>query len=702
MGWQVVYFGRIPEYRWTSCTIYDDLGSTARTSRISFLFGGGEVATERRLSELLSEFARTLLTDFPIQGILDHLIVRIAEVLPIGSAGITLISDSGEARHVAASDEDALRYVRLQTELDDGPCLTAHRTGLPVVVSDLGADHRFPEFCRRGLEEGLSAVFSFPLQVENHRLGALDLYRETAGPMDDEAMGTAQTLADVTTAYLLNAEARAGLEDSARRAEHNALHDPLTGLANRSLFVQRLDHAMLRSRRSEKLVAVFFADLDQFKAVNDAFGHHVGDELLVAVAERIGGLMRPGDTLARLSGDEFAILCEDLDDASAVEPLAARISAALAEPFALSGSEITVTASVGIAFAGLGEDVPERVLEEADAAMYQVKRRGGGRHAVIDLREQRSVNHRARLNRDLRGALRREELSVHYQPIVATSTRRLVGAEALIRWTHPAYGSVDPAVFIPLAEQSGLVIEIGRGLFERACVDAVRWHDTNLLPGFGISVNVSVRQLMATGYVASVASVLRDTGIDPGTVTLELTESALVHDEARALSVVRALKRLGVSVAVDDFGTGQSSLSRLKQFPVDTVKIDREFVTDLEGNLASRLIVGAVVGLAHGLGMMVVAEGIETVGQRDEVAKLGCDFSQGFYFARPQPADAIDALVSTRAPLPRLCPSGGTARNRATGAGHPSIAFGTTRSVNPLIAVASEDSPSLSWWRRHA
>jgi diguanylate cyclase (GGDEF)-like protein len=661
------------------------------------------MSTERRLSDLLSEFARTLLTDFPIQGILDHLIVRIAAVLPIGSAGVTLISPTGEARHVAASDDSALRFVKLQTELGEGPCLKAHDTGQVVAVPDLRSDSRFPEFSRRALEEGLRAVFSFPLQVENHRLGALDLYRETAGSMDAEAMDMAHTLADVTTAYLLNAQARAELEASSQKAEHNSLHDPLTGLPNRTLFVQRLDHAMLRARRSAKLVAVFFADLDQFKAVNDAFGHHVGDELLIAVADRLGGAMRPGDTLARLSGDEFVILCEDLDDASAVEPLADRISAALAEPFKLAESEMTVAASVGIAFAGLGEDVPERVLEEADAAMYQVKRRGGGRHAVIDLREHRSVNHRARLNRDLRGALRREELGVHFQPIVVTGSGQMVGAEALLRWPHPAYGAVDPEVLIPLAEQSGVVIEIGRWLFEQACIDALRWQGKGFLSNLGIAVNVSVRQLMAAEFVSSVAGVLRDTGIDPGHVTLELTESVLVHDEERALSVLRALKRLGVMIAVDDFGTGHSSLSRLKQFPVDTVKIDRAFVTDLERNLASRLIVGAVVGLAHGLGMKVVAEGIETAGQRHEVSELGCDFSQGFYFARPQPADSIDILVSSPEPLPRLRPSSGLFTNRAMN-GHPRSASapGGMLDGDRLVSVASDGSGPLSWWRRNA
>lgn len=676
-------------------------GSTAQTLRMR-VHRGYKMATERRLSDLLSEFARTLLTDFPIQGILDHLVVRIAEVLPIGSVGVTLISDTGTARHVAASDEAALRFVKLQTELGEGPCLTAHHTGETVAVPDLRADGRFPGFSRRALEEGLQAVFSFPLQDESHRLGALDLYRETTGAMDAEAMETAQTLADVTTAYLLNAEARADLEASSQQAQHNSLHDALTGLPNRTLFVQRLDHAILRARRSEKLVAVFFADLDQFKQVNDAFGHHVGDELLIAVADRLSGLMRPGDTLARMSGDEFVILCEDLDDPSSVESLAARIEAALSEPFVLSEAEIGVAASVGIAFAGLGEDVPERVLEEADAAMYQVKRQGGGRHAVIDLREHRSVNHRARLNRDLRGALRRGELGVHYQPIVATDSGRIVGAEALLRWTHPALGPVDPEVLIPLAEQSGVIVDIGRWLLEEACVDAMRWQDIGLFPEFGISVNLSVRELMATDFVSSAASVLRSTGIDPGHVTLELTESVLVHDAERALSVLLALKRLGVNIAVDDLGTGHSSLSRLKQFPVDTVKIDRGFVTDLEGNLVSRLIVGAVVGLAHGLGMKVVAEGVATKGQRDEVAMLHCDFSQGFYFAHPQPADEINDMVSTIDSLPRPLGPLGPAGKRATRARHADglSAISDRRPVKHLTSVGSQNSTPPSWGRR--
>jgi diguanylate cyclase (GGDEF)-like protein len=646
------------------------------------------VQTEWRLSDLLSEFARTLVTNFPIQSILDHLVVRIAEVLPIGSAGVTLISGTYDPRHIAASDQSALRFVQLQVEMGEGPCLTAHRTGEIVVVSDLRDDKRFPNFSRRGLEEGLRAVFSIPLRNDEQKLGALDLYRTTPGVMDEEAMYAAQTLADVTTAYLLNARARADLEESSERARHSSLHDPLTGLPNRSLFVQRLDHAILRCRRSEKMLAVFFADLDQFKQVNDAFGHHVGDELLIAVADRLTGLLRPGDTLARLSGDEFVILCEDLDEAALVEPLADRISNALAEPFVIDGNELHVSASVGIAFAGLADDVPESVLQEADAAMYQAKRRGGARHAVIDLRDHRAASHLARLNRDLRGALRRGELRVEYQPIVLTGSGRIAGAEALLRWAHPAHGMIKPETVVPLAEQSGMITEIGHWLMTQACLDRQRWQGHGHHDGIGVSINVSVHQLMAHDFAESVSRVLCDTDTDPRLVTLEVTESVLVADKARALGVLKALKSQGVMLALDDFGTGQSSLSHLKQFPVDIVKVDREFIADIGTVPASRLIVGAVAGLAHDLGMAVTAEGVENVRQHDEVAALDCDFSQGFYFSSPEPAGHLDGLLASHHTLPRsrpllrASPGGTTATQMRAGRGSPA------------------DAAPLSEWRR--
>ena len=608
--------------------------------------------TERRLSDLLSEFARTLVTDFPIQSILDHLVVRIVELLPVGSAGVTLISPAGAPRHIAASDGSARRFVRLQTEMAEGPCMAAYSTGKPVAVPDLRDDDRFPNFARRGLEEGLRAVFSFPLSHEEHQLGALDLYRTTAGPMDADAMEAAQTLADVTTAYLLNAQTRTDLMEASQRAVHTSLHDTLTGLPNRTLLIQRLDHAMLRSRRSRNMLAVLFVDLDRFKTVNDCYGHHVGDELLSAVADRLTNLLRPGDTLARLSGDEYVILCEDLEDACQVEPIAARVGAAFTEPFVLTTAEVHISASVGIAFAGLADDMPEEVLQNADAAMYKAKERGGAGHAVVDLREDRLLNHRARLNRDLRGALLRDELRLRYQPIVNTKTGQITGAETLLRWEHPGYGMVLPQILIPLAEQSGLINEIGHWTIEQTCRDRRSWltHDHGEI---GISVNVSVHQLMAPDFVRSVGEVLTDTHTDPRYVTLEVTESVLVADEERALSIIRSLKRLGVMVALDDFGTGQSSLSHLRRFPVDMVKIDQTFIADVQNNAASWLIVKAVVDLAHGLGMTVVAEGVETFQQRDEVVALDCDFSQGFFYSRPEPTEDLRALLAGYDGLPK-------------------------------------------------
>jgi diguanylate cyclase (GGDEF)-like protein len=604
---------------------------------------------ERRLSDVLSEFARTLVTDFPIQAILDHLVVRIVDVLPISAAGVTLITPGANPHYIAASDDSAMRFEELQTELGEGPCLIAFEKGEAVAIPDLRADDRFPRFAPRAVEAGLAAVFTFPLRQGSHQLGALDLYRNSSGPMSDGAMTAAQTLADVTAAYLLNAQAREALRDSTERARESALHDALTGLPNRILLVQRLIHAMLRCRRSEKLVAILFVDLDRFKAVNDTYGHHVGDELLIAVAERLSALLRPGDTLARLAGDEFIILCEDLDDTSQVEPLANRIDEALAQTFVLSGIEVQIGASVGISFAGRGGDLPEQVLQDADTAMYQAKRKGGGRHGRVDLGEQRLADNRASLNRDLRGALARQELRTEYQPIVATADGRITGVEALLRWAHPIRGIVAPDTIIPLAEQSGLIEEIGRWVLKQACTDLRRWQSYAHHEGLEICVNISTPQLMAPDFAASVAEVLAETKTDPHLVTLEITESVFIQDSDRALVVLHDLKKLGVALALDDFGTGYSSLRYLKQFPVNIVKIDRAFIADLGHEPTSRLIVSAIVRLAHSLRMSVVAEGIESAEQYDEVVALDCDSYQGYFFARPASADALESLMATAA-----------------------------------------------------
>jgi diguanylate cyclase (GGDEF)-like protein len=463
--------------------------------------------------------------------------------------------------------------------------------------------------------------------------------------LDDATMDAAQTLADVAAAYLLNAQARADLRDSSEDARERALHDALTGLPNRVLFLGRLDHAVLRGRRSGKIAAVFFADLDRFKLVNDRYGHSVGDQLLVAVAQRLTAELRPGDTLARMSGDEFVILCEDLGGRAQADMIASRIGAAIAAPFSLSGAEVEVTASVGIAFSGRGDQLSERLLQDADMAMYQAKRKGGAQHQIIDLREQRLEDQRLNLERDPRWAPRPGELFIDYQPIVETGSGRISGVEALLTWVTPSRGAVTPTFLMPRGEHPGVSSEIRRWVLEQACPDRHRWQHRRPGEQLTLSVNVSADQLLSHDYATTVAAVLESTDTDPKLLTLEVNEHAFVRDAGRALIVLNELKRVGVNLALDDFGTGFSSLSYLKRFPIDIVKIDPNSISELGSDPASHAIVFAVVELAHILGMAVVAGGVETRQQHQELVTLGCDYCQGAYFARPMSADDVDALI---------------------------------------------------------
>jgi diguanylate cyclase (GGDEF)-like protein len=619
--------------------------------------------SEQQLSDVLSEFARTMVTDFPIQGILDHLVLRIVDILPITGAGVTLIAPGSDPRYISASNDEALRFEQLQTELGEGPCLAAYQTGEAVAVPDLREDGQFPRFGPRALAEGLTAVFTFPLRKGDAPLGALDLYRDTPGPLDQEAMTAAQTLADVVSAYLLNAQARADLQESADRSHESARRDPLTGLPNRVVLLERLDRALLRDRRSGRMAAVLFTDLDEFKTVNDLYGHKVGDELLVAVAKRLSGLLRPGDTLARLAGDEFVILCEDLMGQAEVDVVAARIGAALADPFMLSSGEVDLTASTGIALAAHGTRTAEELLHDADLAMYQAKRRGGATHQVIDLGEQRLVDQRARLRRDLRSACRAGELRMEYQPMVGALDGRVVGVEGLVRWAHPSLGLISAATFIPLAEQAGLILEIGQWVLHQSCLDLRRWREHHQTDDLTVAVNVSAQQLMTPGFPAAVEEVLLRTGTAPKLLTLEVTEGVFVRDRQRALAMLDDLKRIGVMLALDHFGIGHSVLSTLHRFPVDIVKIAPGFEASLGDNQGSHAIVSAVVDLAHALGLTVYTVGVETERQYVGVAALGSDRCQGYYFARPMSADAFDDLMGRRVAggtptLPALVTSG--------------------------------------------
>jgi diguanylate cyclase (GGDEF)-like protein/PAS domain S-box-containing protein len=436
-----------------------------------------------------------------------------------------------------------------------------------------------------------------------------------------------------------------------------ALKDELTGLPNRALLLDRLDGALGRLRRAEdELLAVLFIDLDRFKVFNDSLGHAAGDELLIQVARRLEEVVRPSDAVARFGGDELVVLCERLAHVGEAVQVARRIIEALAQPFEVAGREHFVTVSIGIAPIEQPDGIrPEDVIRDADAAMYRAKASGGGSFELFDQRMREEAVERLTLENELNQALRRGELAVHHQPMLDLDGGP-AGCEALVRWMHPERGTVLPAEFIPIAEETGLIGQLGAFVLDVACRDLRAWMDRHLLPdGFTISVNVSSRQLQQPGFVAGVAETLRRHRVPAERLCIELTESVLMHEGPAVSEAVDGLHRLGVMLAVDDFGTGYSSLVYLRRFPLDVLKIDRLFVAGLEGNDADRSIVVSLVGLARSLGMVAVAEGVETEGQLALLRELGCPRAQGHLWSAALPAEQAEAWLfgtSSVAPAP--------------------------------------------------
>jgi diguanylate cyclase (GGDEF)-like protein len=462
--------------------------------------------------------------------------------------------------------------------------------------------------------------------------------------LDADALGVAQTLADVAAAYLLNAQVREEARRVADHHQHTSLHDPLTSLPNRALLQERLEHASARAERTGTHAAVLFLDLDKLKRVNDTHGHDVGDQLLVAVAERLSTLVRPGDTLARLGGDEFVFLCEDVGSLANAERVAGRVDAAFQEPFDLDDLQMHVSASVGMAFSAAPGELPRHLLGRADVAMYEAKRRGGAGHVTVGSGDGSMGDDRGSLGEDLRAALAAGELGVVYQPVVQLRDGQLRGVEALLRWDRGGRGQVGPVLVVDVAEQIGLIGRIGLWVLERACVDWVELSRRH--PGYALdlAVNVSTVQLLGPGFCAAVEQVLLATGMPAAGLVLEITESVVMQDSDRAVHVLNDLHVLGVRTALDDFGTGFSSLSYLRILPVDNVKIDQSFVFDV-ASATGLAIATAVTDLAHVLDLTVTAEGVETEAQRLALLDLGCDYAQGFYFAAPMTIAALsDAL----------------------------------------------------------
>ncbi len=427
--------------------------------------------------------------------------------------------------------------------------------------------------------------------------------------------------------------------ESEARLEHQATHDALTGLPNRLVFQDRCSLALHRARRQGSYVVALFLDLDRFKVVNDSLGHDTGDQLLIAVAHRLNAVVRPGDTVARFGGDEFTMLCEGITDHQHVVDLAGRVRRALAAPFALGGGEeVFVTASIGISLSAGGGD-SATLVEGADAAMYRAKERGGNRYELYDEAMRERATLRLATQSAMHRALERAEFVVHYQPTVSLLERRMTGVEALLRWRHPERGMLAPGAFLELAESSGLVVPIGTQVLYDACRQARSWSAAGVR--LEMSINLSARQFAQPNLSRLVAHVLSETGVEPSRVCLEITESAVMDDAALTATAMRELKALGVRLAIDDFGTGYSSLTYLKRFPVDELKVDRSFVSGVDSDPEDAAIVAAVIDLAHSLGLVAVAEGVERPGQADRLRALGCDIAQGYYFGRPQPAEQL-------------------------------------------------------------
>ncbi|MFC5512024.1 putative bifunctional diguanylate cyclase/phosphodiesterase [Massilia jejuensis] len=522
------------------------------------------------------------------------------------------------------------------------------RSALPVWANaDTASVEEYPRLPVL-VQLGLASLFAFPVVIGNEVVAVLEFFsRERQTP--DESM--LHLMAQVGTQLGRVIERRRAQD----RLVHDALHDPLTQLGNRKLFLDRLEHFMVRSQRiPDYQFAVLFVDLDRFKAINDGLGHQAGDQVIVATAERLSACLRQTDLVARealerdyvvsrLGGDEFTILLDNVNTAAAPIRVAERLLKALATPFTIGQQQVYVTASIGIALSSSGYLDVQDMLRDADIAMYHAKQNGRARWMMFDQTMQEGALRRLTLEAELRLAVDAGQLYLQYQPIITPQDGVIRGFEALLRWRHPVLGMISPVEFIPVAEEVGLIVRIGGWVLEEACRQLCVWQQGRDLP-LSMSVNISAVQLAGGDLVDTVTRVLAESGIAHGSLKLELTESAVMADAEHALAVFKELQALGVRLSLDDFGTGYSSLSHLRRLPIDTLKIDRSFVSAMDSHGDKRQIAEVVVMLARTLGLDVVAEGVETLAELDILREIGSDFVQGYFYFRP-----LDGAAATEA-----------------------------------------------------
>jgi predicted signal transduction protein with EAL and GGDEF domain len=608
------------------------------------------------LEAVVSASNESLTVEDALQGAVDAVCVH--TTWPVGhayvrdpSSGDLLPSTSwytGQSTQFAA-----FRRVTEETTFSEGVGLPGRvvATGQAAWITDVTND---PSFVRQAL--GVRGGFAFPIHADGEVNAVLEFFSpEPIAP--DPALLEVMAQIDRQLGRVLE---RIHAQE---QIAHQATHDGLTGLANRLLFRDRLELALVRAKRHGAFAALLFLDLDRFKDVNDTLGHSAGDQLLMSVSERLQEALRMTDvlarfgdeefTLARFGGDEFVVLCEDLASEDDAVRIAERVQHALREPFMLEGNEHPVTASIGIVLASGVDHDAETLLRNADIAMYRAKQRGPGNWEIFDEALRNRALERVATERALRHAIDSGELRLHYQPIVTLADGTLRSVEALVRWQHPERGLLAPGEFIPIAEESALILQLGQWTLREACEQASRWRalfgDRAPRP---VSVNVSARQLAQAELPEIIRQVLADTGLNGADLAIELTETALIEDSSVAAASLRELRSLGVTILLDDFGMGYSSLSHLGRFPIDALKIDRSFVMHLGVEKDDFAIVRAIAAMADALGLDVVAEGVETAEQAAEALALGCGSAQGYYFARPAPPAEIESLIRSGLNLP--------------------------------------------------